>query len=522
MSRAIRNTIVAFGQHVLGAVFGALGIFFVARQMPNAEFHLGVVGFALSFVGVMVPLQRTFDGAHVKRLSEGQDTDVCNGTYAVLKILAMTVLVAIILAALFLWTKVLGRGFQSDLHITLIHVVIVYHLLNAVGEAMRQTYRGHENILYGQIALTIEHVVKGAATVYVAFFGLEPFIPGARNAFGLGVAYVIGATGLSLFSLALLARQPYARPSLEMAKSYGKFALPLVFTNIFFLTSDEVAQILLQLFWNAREVGIFFAPQRYTQFLPSIANALGTALFPVFSSMHGRGETAPGIVAKAIRGVSLVLLPMVAITVALPEAIVHVLLSDRFLASAPVLAILSLGAYIKSLRLTIETKLIGTNRPTEILKAGAASSFGNVVFVTVLVAPSLFGIRLFGLGATGAAIGVAGSYLVGFIWAYRAARQEVDVRFPSIWKHAILFAVTVAILWGLGQIIPQTSFRIYHLMAAGLLSWMIFYGLGFLLGEITREDAEIVRRLADPERWVEFFADPGGQHEATDDEDQET
>jgi O-antigen/teichoic acid export membrane protein len=509
MSRAIRNTIVAFGQHVLGAVSGALGIFFIARRMPEAQHNLGILGFALSFVGLFVAVQRTFDSAHVKRLSEGQPSDVCNATYAVLKILATTALVGIVLAALFVWTEVLGRGFQSDLHVTLIQIVIVYHLLNAVGEAMRQTYRGHENILYGQIALSIEHVIKGAATVYVAFYGLEPFVAGARNAFGLGIAYVIGASGLGVFALAMLSRQSYGRPSWSMAKSYATFALPLLLTNVFFLTSDEVAQVLLQLFWNAREVGIFFAPQRYTKFLPSIANALGTALFPVFSNLHGRGETAPNVVGKAIRGMSLVLLPMVAVSVALPKAIVHVLLSDRFLASAPVLAILAVGGYIKSLRLTIETKLTGTNRPKEVLKAGAASSFGNVLFVTVLVAPSLFGIPLAGLGAVGAALGVAGSFLVGFLWAYRSASRKAGVTFPPIRKHAILFAASVAVLWGVGQVVPQTAFRIYHLLGAGVLSMAVFYGLGWVIGEIDDHDVEVLRQLVDPDRWVDFFADPG-------------
>lgn len=513
MSRAIRNTIVAFGQHVLGAVFGALGIFFIARKMPHAEFHLGIIGFALSFIGVIVPIQRTFDGAHVKRLSEGRPADVCNGTYLLLKFLATTALVGIVVAALFVWTEVLDKGLQTDLHVTVLQVIVVYHLLNAIGEAMRQTFRGHENILYGQIALTIEHVVKGAATVYVAFNGLEPFIHGARDAFGLAIAYVIGASGLALFSLAMLARRPYAPPSFDMAKSYAKFALPLVFTNIFFLTNDEVAQVLLQLFWGAREVGIFFAPQRYVQFLPAIADALGTALLPVFSSMHGRGETAPGVVAKAIRGVSLVLLPMVALTVGLPRAIVHVLLSDRFLASAPVLAILGIGGYLQALRATIETKLIGTDRPAQILKAGAVSSVANVAFVTVLVAPSLFGIPMLGLAATGAALGVAGAILVGLLWAYYVAHREVGVRFPPIWKHAVLFAATVLVLWGLGQVVPQTSFRIYHLVGAGIVAWLVFYGLGLLIGEIDEEDVDVARQVLDTDRWVDFFADPGGPDE---------
>ncbi len=505
MSRHARNAVVAFAQHALGAVSGAAGIFFVARQMPGAKFHLGVIGFAVYFVGIFQVVQRAFDQAHVKRLSEGENAEECLSTFLLLKLAATLTMVALALGSVLVWTEVFGQGFQTPMHVTVLELIVTYQVLNAIGEFARRTFEGRGNIVLGQIILSTEHVVKGAATIWVAFNGLEPLTSGARNALGLGTAYVLGAAALAFVSVALILRERFGRPSRGMVKSYSRFAVPMFLTSAIFSVSASIDTVILQFFWGSNEVGAYFAPQRYIAFLPALAGALGTSLFPVYSRLHAEGRTTPETVQATIRGISLVLLPIVAITVAMPKGIIHVLLSDDFLDAWPVLVVLAIGAYIQSIRMMLSTKVGGVNKPEEITKAAVASVAANIVLSLVLVPDSVFGVPAFGLKALGAALGSALSLLVGMGAVLHAARIHAGVEFPPIWKHPIMFAITTGVLWLVAQAFPLDGFRIFHLLAAGPLSLGVFVLLGRWLGEITDEDITLAKSLVHPRQWLEFL-----------------
>lgn len=510
MSRNVRNAAVALAQQGLGAVTGAVGLFAVARNLPNADVQWGIVTFGLMFVGLFVSVQRMFDAAHVKRVSEGQDLGACNGTYLVLNLLSTASMAALVLGAVFVWTTVLGKGFQSPLHVRVIEVFVVYQVLNSVGELVRRTYEGQRNILIGQIILTVEHLVKGGAMVYVAFNGLDPVVPGARDAFGVAVAYALGAGALALAAVGFFVGQPIGRPSLALAKSYWVFALPASITATVLLVNANISGVILQLFWGARDVGIYGAPNRYVQFLPAVAMALSTALFPVFSTMHARGgRTDPVTVARTLRAVSLFVLPAVAVSVALPRAIVHVLLSDRFLDSAPVLAILAVGAYVTALRMVLASKLGGVNRPEEVTRAALSSLVANVVLSIVLIPDSLFGIELFGLRAVGAALAVAIASLFGMGATLRAARRHAGVEMPPLWRHLVMFTGAVVVLALLPLLVPQTEFRIYHLLGAAAVSLGAFFTLGILVGEIDRDDIALLSHAFHPRELGGFFREEG-------------
>lgn len=506
MSRNLRNAAFAFSQKALGAVAGAVGMFFVARQMPNAEFHVGVVGFALSFVGMFLAIQRAFDDAHTKRISEGQPLAACNSTYLLLNVVATAAMALMVLGGIFVWTDVLGRGFQTDLHIRALQLLVVYQVLNSVGEYVRRTYEGQQNIIVGQIILSTEHVIKGMATVYVAFFGLDPLIAGARNAVGLAGAYVIGAAALALIAILLMIGQPFGRPSWSLAKHYARYGLQTSATATITMVATNAGAVLLQLFWGASDVGYYFAPHRYLQFLPAAAGALTTSFFPVFSAMHAEGRTAPRTVERMTRLVLLVLLPVLAVSVVLPDGIIHVLLSDRFLPGAPVMAILAGAFFLKAISTTVGSKLLGINKPEEVTRASILSMVVMLVLGVVLVAPSLFGIPLFGLRAKGAALAFLVAELVATTQVLQATHKHADV---SLWniranvaRQGVMFAGTALALWGLTFVVEPTSFRIYHLLGAGVLALVVFYAIGLAIREVTRQDVAQARELLHP---IEFL-----------------
>lgn len=524
MSRNLRNAAFAFTQRVLGAVTGAVGMFFIARQMPDADLHLGIVGFALSFVGMFLAIQRAFDDAHVKRISEGRDLATCNATYLVLNLVSTGAMILLVLGSVFVWTDILGRGFQSSLQIRAIELILVYQVLNSAGEFVRRTFEGQQNIILGQIILSAEHVLKGAATVYVAFFGLAPLFPGTRDAIGLAGAYVAGGAALALVALILLIGQPFGRPSWDLAKSYARYGLQTTLTATVTMVGTNAGAVLLQLFWSSRDVSYFFAPNRYIQFLPAVAGALSTSLFPVFSRLHASGRTAPDVVLRMIRATSLLLLPIVAVTVVLPDAIVHVLLSDRFLQAAPVMAIMAAGFYIKAFRQLVSSKLGGVDRPGEVTKAATYSMLATVGLGIIFVAPSLFGVPLLGRKAPGMALALTIGQFIGFGTVLKAAKTHAGVElaplYPNMARQAIMFLGTCGVLYGISLVIDPLAFRFFHLILVGLLSPAVFLGLGLVVGEIHLEDLRRLWRMMRPGEWLSFLQEETRRPRREDDEEE--
>ncbi len=525
MSRNLRNTAVSFGERVLGGVMGAVGMFFVARQMPNADFHIGVVGFALSFVGMFLAIQRAFDTAHVKRISEGRDLATCNGTYLFLNLGATLGMVGLVLGGVWVWTDLLGQGFQTPMHERAIQLLLIYQVLNSVGEFTRRTFEGQQNIVLGQIVLSTEHIIKGAATIYVAYFGLSPVIDGARNALGLSTAYVLGAAALALIAVLMVIGQPFGKPSWSLAKSYVRYGGKTTATATIRMIAMNSGAMIVQLFWSARDVGYYWAPQRYIQFLPAIAGAAGTTLFPLFSEMHAGGRTVPREVERILRWVSLILLPIVAVSLVLPEAVIHVLLSDRFLPAAPVMAIMAVGFYLKALQVILSTKLSGMNLPGKVTKAAFLSMISMLTLGVVFVAPSLFGVPFLGLKAPGAAIALALSQGLELWFVFRATREHAGVQLgplaPNLVRHGVMLLGTTVALFGLTQLVDPLAFRFFHLVLAAGLSATVFFGLGVIVGEVEREEVRRARELADPRGWLGFLGEELSPPEGDDTDDEE-
>jgi O-antigen/teichoic acid export membrane protein len=78
----------------------------------------GVVGFAYGLVSLFLFLgDLGFGAAHVKRISEGKDFGKCVGTFAATKLIITGIFASGTILSIAVWQFVLGRGFESPLHV---------------------------------------------------------------------------------------------------------------------------------------------------------------------------------------------------------------------------------------------------------------------------------------------------------------------------------------------------------------------------------------------------------------------
>ena len=103
-----RKVSLAFFSNVVTTGLGYISLFFVARYMgPEA---LGIIAFSLAYIGIFRSFSDLgFGSAHVKRVSEGKDLGVCNGTYFSAKMLLTVVMAIIVLTTIFI-PRILGHS----------------------------------------------------------------------------------------------------------------------------------------------------------------------------------------------------------------------------------------------------------------------------------------------------------------------------------------------------------------------------------------------------------------------------
>ncbi|MFQ5553691.1 MAG: hypothetical protein ACE5EW_08280, partial [Thermoplasmata archaeon] len=128
-----RRSMLFFLQNVIGAILGAVGIFVIARFTPNPTELLGLIGFGIGFVGVFfVVTNLGIPAAHVKRVSQGEPLDQAIGTYASLNLLQVGVALGAAVLGLYIWTGVLGFGFETPLQLPVIYVMLAYYVAVAI------------------------------------------------------------------------------------------------------------------------------------------------------------------------------------------------------------------------------------------------------------------------------------------------------------------------------------------------------------------------------------------------------
>ena len=192
-------------------MLGFVGLYYITNYMPVAA--LGIVGFALSFTTMFGIIKKLgFESAHIKRVSEGKDLGECIGTFIFVKIILTFIYLSVILGALYIWTDVMGRGFETDEHLIAIYIMVFYAIITSFTEIMKQTFIARKEVAKLQIAMFIGTILRIAATIVIAVSG--------RGAIELAFTYIIAETAVMVIAGSFFAKFPIKKPTMATRKSY--------------------------------------------------------------------------------------------------------------------------------------------------------------------------------------------------------------------------------------------------------------------------------------------------------------
>ena len=508
---------------------GWIGLVVLAKLWGEfAPDALGIIGFSMSFLALFnIIADLGFSRAHVKRISEGKDLGACIGTFAAIKIFLTGLMVTIVFTGIFIWKNVFHGEFLNATTESVIVVFVIYYIFVNLSQIATVTFEGRKRIAKRQIT-QMSQVVKTPLMVLVALAGvsivgiapavswpeflqpLQQFL--ANHAIGsLAMTYAFAMMMTFFIGMWFLRKYPLKKPNWALFKSYFSFALPIMLFSITGVISVNVDKIMIGYFWTSTEVGYYFTVQQILEVITVLYIAVGTVLFPTISEYHSSNnlEKIKQTTHLAERYISLIIIPPIVVILVFANPLINIILNSAFLPAAPVLIILAIYIFIRSLSYSYGSLIRGMNRPGIALKIGLAICISNIILNYLFIPKEGLLSSIDINGPTGAAIATTISTLIGFLGLRIIVKKFAGLK---MWqshtpRHIIAGLVMGGVLYLLAF---RTSFfpvvYWYHLLIFAGLGLAIYLSVLFLLKEFKKQDLHFFLDILHPKEMFKYIS----------------
>jgi O-antigen/teichoic acid export membrane protein len=522
-----RRTLLILANNFVGAFFGFFALRYLARFPPQS---LGAYTWAFSAVGVAMLLATLgFHSAHVKRVSEGIDERIANGTYFMIKLVLTSAFLAIVLGGLLVYRIVLGRTITDATTEPVLVIVTGAYALLSLRQFFDATFQAHRHTARAESVLFIDTVVSvggvalawniwsrsnGGWTPNDRFFdglldvlGVTGGLSRADGGLLIGLAYLLGRGASLLFAAGtfFLHKYPLGRFSWEVFHSYKYLGLPLAFVAGLTVFYANVDRLFLGYFWDEVAVANFHIP--YTILTPMlfVATAIGTLLFPTISQLDATGNLGEmrTQIRRSERYLSMVLLPQMVLAFVFAREGINIF-NAQYLGEALTLRILIAYVFFSVLVAPARSLLLGTGNPRYLLHLGIINVIVVVGLNLILVPPQMLGMR-----EEGAAIVAGIGAFVGYVYTKVRAAQWIGKEFipPGLIRQMVAAVALGGILWSARLTFGAGVFtRFWQLMIVGVASVPIYLVLLVLLREFRRADWDFLMDLLHPGKFAGYVS----------------
>jgi O-antigen/teichoic acid export membrane protein len=483
---------------IAGSILGYLALFFIYRYMGSESF--GIVAFGLAYVGLFAFITDLgFNHAHIKRVSEGKDLKKCIGTFFVIKLVLIGIMVGIVLVSIFFWKIILGRGFEYPEHEAVIYLSIIYYVILSLSAVPLSTYSARRETAKQQLPGFLEPIVRAPLAIVIAI--------GSLGVFALTGAYVIGVLALLIVAFILFRGYPFGRFDSETFRSYFKFAIPIAVSSSIIVISANVDKVMLQLFWGSRFVGYYYGVQRLTAILTLISMAVTMLLYPTLSEHHGKKDynRIRKLTLAAERYVSLIVIPCAVLLILFARPFLNIIEADLATNAYTTLRIMSIYSLIFCFYMIFINQIMAIDKPRLSAKIGITIAVINIFLNIILIPKDIksLGIDLFGLGADGAALATAISAGCGLVLCKIYTKKLTGTKLnPRIFIHVGAGLIMGGILYYISTLVPIV--RWWEVGLAGLLGMGIYIAILVALREFKKDDFKLFLEMINPKHMGQY------------------
>jgi len=493
-----RKSLFSLSYNVVGGIVGYVTMFFALRFVGQEAW--GIYGSALGIAGLLSILATLgLDATHVKMMTKLKEKAECMGAYLLLKGLFGFLYLTLSFLGFFVIGEFFGYKFESVYLANAVYITIFGFFVSSLANVFTTTYKVHLKARKTLLPMFVQLIVQD--TLIVIFSILYYFTPSVPQGY-IGVlfaySYLIGNVArLIIYAFWMFKDKiPYKFPSKHILKDYLHFTVPLALLGTVGIIQAYTDRTMLQFFWNPIEVGGYFTAQKIALAVIYLGGGLILFLYPAQSKYYEekRNEDFFQITKRAERYLSLFIAPFVFFTFVMAPEILNLFKASLIPYSIP-LIILMIYAYLNVINRPYSSQMTSANKPSEVLRVGILQASANIVLNAIFIPTSIFGIPLFGLKSTGAALATLLSFLIGFTYFRYRVRKILGTRY----EHRILLhiwaGVDASLLLYIIKLLEGPLYAWYYVIGSFVIFIGSYTAFLFIMGEFGKEEFTLIKRI---------------------------
>ncbi len=489
---------LVFGQ-IVNSLFGYIGLFFIIRYVGLQEW--GYLSFAMAFIGVLsIAGDLGYGTAHLRYLSSGNyDEGSCNGTFLAIRMAQTMLTIAIVLGSLFIWLYILHRGFENNIEIYTIILLLPYFFFGRLKDIPYLYYNSKLKSARMSIPQIIEALMRNSLFIILGIVYLLK-IPG-YNTVGAAIimAIIYSISYFVYFIASFLLGRPWKinKPSMILFKKYTKLAYPLALAAVIGTVSGNIDKVLIEFYWHAVATGAFASLQKISGPITTFAGTISIFFIPLLmKSRHSDNNKFQGDISFFERTISLFILPLVIIFIGLSTYVVN-LWSAALIPYSDIFIFLTMAAYLVAINTAYSSSLVARGLTGKIGKITIIALSINIILDLLLIPPEIFGVSLFSMGVLGGAVSTFISIAFETV-AYRFVVIRAESMKPDLRIFMQTIPAGAQLIFLIGITLYIKVYSIFLFIPVASVSVVIFLAFAIIIKQITFKQIMIFVKALNP------------------------
>lgn len=470
-----QKLILSYSSSIIFQVLQVVASLVVARVAGPTV--LGTVAFGTAYVSMISFIADLgISTAHIKLLSEGRDLKKCLSTFTVLKLATTTLFVLAVIGMYLVQKFILNEPFESEVHEYVVFISLAAITISQIAFIPKTTFAARTEQAKIEIPNLLQGFILQPARIVLVLLGF--------GAIALATASL--ASFLLVIPVYIYLFKDYDMGSFDkkLAKEYVTISLPVILIGMSTSMINQVDKVLLQFLAGSASVGFYTAGFKIGGFILLVGKSVRKLFFPLFSKAIAENNQIyiKDKIEKFERFSFLFIMPAILLLVIFSKEIILLLLGDEYLASIPVMQIITAAMFIMIINMPFESVVEGFGK----FKLSAVLSTANLVLfvglIFLFVSPDLLD-----MGAAGVACASFLSTLfVGSVYRFYAKKNCPILSYIKALKYAVFGLLIFGVFFFAYELVFDDNL---YLQAAFVgLFFISVYTFFTLLGWMTRDD----------------------------------
>jgi len=277
---------------------------------------------------------------------------------------------------------------------------------------------------------------------------------------------------------------------------YLKYVIPLLPATVLGFIYDKIDPIIMKQFLSFSEIGLFVASQKFNILLLTASASSMTILFSSFSE-HAANKDYSKIEEVSNRATKYISIPVTFVSLFLvynTAPFISFFMSDAYLPAVPIIQVFMFQVVLMSVSRTFDSIVLATERLYFVSVMGILLYSIGIFLDYVLIPKELFGVPMFGLGASGPAfkslIIYALSIISGGLYLFYKLKISIYWRFIA---HICSGVVAGFISSKMALVVGLTG--LYSLIFSFCFFSIIYFLFLIVCGELRKDDLTYMKKI---------------------------